>query len=135
MRTWYAEQAAAAPAWWHGHQDPIVGEALRLIHDEPHRSWTISTLARTVGTSRANLARRFTEVVGEPVITYLTIWRLSLAADLITQPGETVTSVAAQVGYASPSALSTAFTRRYGLSPHQHRTAVHAALETEPTAG
>ncbi len=129
IRRWYADQPTVAPAWWHGHHDPVVGEALRLIHDEPHRPWTIATLARTVGTSRANLARRFGGVVGEPVITYLTRWRLSLAADLITQPGQSVTSVADQVGYGSPFALSTAFKRRYGLSPHQHRIAALAALE------
>lgn len=129
IRRWYADRSTVAPAWWRGHHDPIVGEALRLIHDEPHRSWTIATLAREVGTSRANLARRFGEVVGEPVITYLTRWRLSLAADLITQPGATVTGVAGQVGYGSPFALSTAFKRRYGLSPHQHRVAALAAVD------
>jgi AraC-like DNA-binding protein len=53
---------------------------------------------------------------------------LSLAADLITQPGATVTSVAARVGYATPFALSTAFKRRYGLSPHEHRMAVQQSL-------
>jgi AraC-like DNA-binding protein len=130
VRTWYTEYVDAAPTWWHGQHDPIVGEALHLIHHEPARPWTIAALARAVGTSRANLARRFTDLVGEPVITYLTSWRLSLAADLITQPDATVTEVAAQVGYSSPFALSTAFKRRYGLSPHQHRLAALAALSS-----
>ena len=72
LRAWYVEQGRSAPAWWLGHHDPIVGEALRLIHDEPERDWTIVTLAGAIGTSRANLARRFTALVGEPVMTYLT---------------------------------------------------------------
>ena len=127
IRAWCTDLADGAPPWWQGRHDPIVGEVLRLIHDEPNRAWTIASLARTVGTSRANLARRFTEVVGEPVIRYLTDWRLSLAADLVTRPGATVANVAAQVGYSSPFALSTAFKRRYGLSPLQHRIATHGS--------
>jgi len=125
LRAWCTDLADDAPPWWQGRHDPIVGEVLRLIHDEPDHAWTIASLAHTVGASRANLARRFTEVVGEPVIRYLTDWRLSLAADLVTRPGATVANVAAQVGYSSPFALSTAFKRRYGLSPNQHRIAAH----------
>jgi AraC-like DNA-binding protein len=121
LRTWYQEQADNSP-WWDAHHDPLVGAALGLIHDSPEEAWTISTLARTVGTSRANLARRFNDLVGEPPITYLTKWRLSLAADLLCQPASTVTNTARTVGYGSPFAFSTAFKRRYGISPHQHRT-------------
>jgi AraC-like DNA-binding protein len=121
LRAWYVEQGGAAPAWWLGHHDPIVGEALRCIHDEPQRDWTIVALARAVGTSRANLARRFTALVGEPVITYLTRWRLTLAADLLANPDTTVSAVASEVGYASPFGFSTAFKRRYGISPSAHR--------------
>jgi AraC-like DNA-binding protein len=121
LRAWYIEQDRAAPAWWLGHHDPIIGEALRLIHDEPERDWTIVSLARSVGTSRANLARRFTTLVGEPVMTYLTRWRMTLAADLLANPETTVASVASQVGYASPFGFSTAFKRRYGVSPTLHR--------------
>lgn len=121
LRTWYLQNAVAAPAWWRAHGDPIVGHSLRLLHDSPERPWTIAELASTVGVSRANLARRFTELMGEPPISYLTNWRLSLAADLLADPDMTVTSVANQVGYSSPFALSTAYKRRFGQSPHQHR--------------
>ena len=121
LRTWYQQQAESSP-WWDAHHDPIVGDALELIHGSPEQAWTISTMARTIGTSRANLARRFNELVGEPPIAYLTKWRLSLAADLLCQPSSTVTSTARSVGYGSPFAFSTAFKRRYGISPHQHRT-------------
>ncbi|MEP7113406.1 MAG: AraC family transcriptional regulator [Ilumatobacteraceae bacterium] len=120
IRTWYQEQADSS-AWWDAHHDPLVGAALGLMHDSPEESWTISTLARTIGTSRANLARRFNDLVGEPPITYLTNWRLSLAADLLCQPMSTVAATARSVGYGSPFAFSTAFKRRYGISPHQHR--------------
>ena len=121
LRSWYQQQAEPSP-WWDAHHDPIAGAALALIHDSPEQAWTISSLARTIGTSRANLARRFNDLVGEPPITYLTKWRLSLAADVLCQPASTVTNTARSVGYGSPFAFSTAFKRRYGISPHQHRT-------------
>ena len=105
-----------------------MGGALRLIHDEPAGDWTIGSLAREVGTSRANLARRFAAFVGEPVMTYLTRWRMTLAADLLANPDTTVSVVAAQVGYASPFGFSAAFKRRYGVSPTAHRRPQHAHL-------
>lgn len=121
LRAWYVEQGRDAPAWWLGHHDPIVGEALRYIHDEPQNDWTILSLARAVGTSRANLARRFTTLVGEPVMTYLTRWRMTIAVDLLANPDTSIAAVASQVGYASPFGFSAAFKRRYGISPSLHR--------------
>jgi AraC-like DNA-binding protein len=81
----------------------------------------VAALAREIGVSRAGLARRFTELVGEPPMTFLTGWRLALAADLRREPGATIGSVAEQVGYGSAFALSTAFKRVRGVSPQQHR--------------
>jgi AraC-like DNA-binding protein len=133
LRAWYIEQGRAAPAWWLGHHDPIVGEALRHIHDEPQQNWTILSLARAVGTSRANLARRFTALVGEPVMTYLTRWRMTLAADLLADPNTTIAAVASQVGYASPFGFSAAFKRRYGISPTAHRRPPHDPSDAPPS--
>ena len=91
------------------------------MHSDPARAWTVAGLAAETGVSRAALARRFHEVVGEPPMTFLTGWRLALAADLLCEPDATVGSVAEQVGYGSPFALSTAFKRVRGISPQQHR--------------
>jgi AraC-like DNA-binding protein len=76
-----------------------------------------------VGASRAAFARRFQDVVGESPMAFLKHWRMALAADLLCQPGENVTSVSAKVGYATPYAFSAAFKRVRGLSPQQHRSA------------
>ena len=121
LRAWLARPEAQAPGWYRAHGDPVVGPALRLIHQEPAQPWTVESLARATGVSRAALARRFTELVGEPPMTFLASWRLTLAADLLREPGATVGSVARQVGYGSPYALSTAFKRVRGMSPQQHR--------------
>jgi AraC-like DNA-binding protein len=87
----------------------------------------VTTLASELGASRALLARRFTELVGEPPISFLTGWRLAVAADLLREQDSTVASVARQVGYSTPYALSTAFKRAYGVSPKQHRLTAHAS--------
>ncbi|WP_436773245.1 AraC family transcriptional regulator [Yinghuangia sp. YIM S09857] len=121
LRAWFARPEAEAPAWYRANSDPVVGRALRMLHGDPAHQWTVANLARAVGVSRAALARRFAELLGEPPMTYLTTWRLSLAADLLREPEATIGSVAQQVGYGSPFALSTAFKRVRGVSPKEFR--------------
>jgi AraC-like DNA-binding protein len=122
LRIWAARpQAGGEPAWYRAQADPVVGGVLRLMHEHPERPWTLDTLAREAGVSRAALARRFRDLVGETPMAFLTRWRLTLAADLLREPGATVAAVANQVGYGSGYALSTAFRRVRGLTPQQHR--------------
>ncbi|KAA0022050.1 AraC family transcriptional regulator [Antrihabitans cavernicola] len=119
LRTWFARDDS--PAWYHAYSDPVVGKALRLLQNNPQHQWTVANLAGEVGVSRASLARRFTDLVGEPPMAFLTEWRLSLAADLLRESDVTVEAVARQVGYGSAFALSTAFKREHGISPREHR--------------
>ncbi|MGJ7442171.1 AraC family transcriptional regulator [Aquipuribacter sp. MA13-6] len=121
LRAWLARQEPGRGGWWTAQGDPVVGPALRLIHDDPAHPWTIAGLAAEVGISRAALARRFAQLVGEPPMTYLTRWRLALAADRLLEPRSTVEAVAREVGYGSAFALSTAFKRERGVSPRDHR--------------
>ncbi|GAA2665629.1 AraC family transcriptional regulator [Streptomyces aculeolatus] len=123
LRAWFARPEARAPGWYRAQGDPVVGRALKLLHNNPAHPWTVAELAVRAGVSRAALARRFAELVGEPPMTYLTGWRLALAADLLREPDATVGAVARRVGYGSPFALSTAFKRVHGVSPQEHRLA------------
>jgi AraC-like DNA-binding protein len=123
LRAWLSREGAQAPGWYRAHADPVVGHALRLIHGEPAHGWTVASLAHEAGVSRAALARRFNELVGEPPMAYLAGWRIALAADLLLEPGTTIGAVADRVGYGSPYALSTAFKRLRGISPRDHRAA------------
>src|SRR6185312_15344124 len=123
LRAWFARPEAEAPGWYRAHGDPVVGPALRLLQNNPAHPWTVATLAHETGVSRAALARRFNALVGEPPMAFLTEWRLTLAADLLREPGATISAVARQVGYSSPFALSTAFKRVRGVSPKEHRAA------------
>ncbi|UYM06421.1 AraC family transcriptional regulator [Solicola gregarius] len=126
LRAWFARPDAEAPGWYRAHGDPVVGPALQLLHNNPERQWTVESIASAAGVSRAALSRRFTALVGEPPMTFLTNWRLTLAADLLHEPGNTVESVARKVGYGSAFALSTAFKRVYGVSPREHRERAYA---------
>jgi AraC-like DNA-binding protein len=126
LRTWFDQAQGDAPAWYQAQVDPIVGPALRLLHDSPDQPWTVETLAHQVGVARPTLARRFKLVMGEGPMTYLTDWRMALAADLLAEPGATVGSVAHRVGYATPFALSTAFKRATGISPSAYAARVRA---------
>ncbi|GIG66762.1 AraC family transcriptional regulator [Phytomonospora endophytica] len=124
LRAWFGR--ADAPVWYRAWSDPVVGRAMRLMHAEVARPWTVATLAAETGVSRATLARRFTDMAGEPPMSFLADLRLTLAADRLREPDATVGSVAREVGYGSPFALSTAFKRARGVSPREFRQAAMA---------
>ncbi|WP_028924130.1 AraC family transcriptional regulator [Pseudonocardia acaciae] len=121
LRAWFARSGVGAPKWYRAYDDPVVGQALRMLHHNPAHPWTVSEMAAAAGVSRAALARRFTELVGEPPMAFLTGWRLALAADMLTDQDATLEAVARKVGYSSPFALSTAFKRARGISPREYR--------------
>ncbi|GMR02669.1 MAG: AraC family transcriptional regulator [Acidimicrobiia bacterium] len=123
LRSWFARPEGEVPTWYRAYGDPVVGPAMRMLQNNPDKPWTVAGLATEVGVSRATLARRFHELVGEPPMTFLTGWRISLAADLLNEEDTTIAALAARVGYGSPFALSTAFKRVRGISPAQHRAA------------
>lgn len=122
LRAWFTLQDEAAPGWFRARQDPVVGPAVALIHGDSARAWTVADLAAAAGCSRATLARRFADVVGEPPMSYLAGWRIALAADLLRRPELTVEAVARRVGYANPFAFSVAFKRIRGHAPSVYRT-------------
>lgn len=121
LRDWFALPTTATPGWYAAGSDPVVGAALDAIHCSPAQPWTVETLAAHCNVSRATLARRFTTALGQPPMTYLTGWRLCLAADLLERSSVTVDVVARDVGYSSAYALSNAFDREYGMRPTRYR--------------
>jgi AraC-like DNA-binding protein len=128
LKAWFAQHDSSKPAWWRFQGDRIVERALRSMHDDPAHAWTLDKLAADSGASRASLARRFHDLVGEPPMTFLKNWRMAIAADLLCQPDETVGTVADKVGYSTPFAFSAAFKRVRGLSPQEHRASARSAV-------
>jgi AraC-like DNA-binding protein len=107
--------------WLAGARDPIIGQALALLHKEPGVSWTISSLARRVGLSRTRLAERFRHFLGLPPMAYLAQWRLQLGADILKSTEDSIAEVAAAVGYGSEAAFNRAFRRQFDCPPAQFR--------------
>jgi AraC-like DNA-binding protein len=99
----------------------VIARALGLIHERPEEPWTIERLAAEVHLSRATLARRFAECVGEPPLSYLTRWRMDLAAQRLRETDEPVETIAAAVGYTSEYAFNRAFRRHRGQPPGRYR--------------
>ncbi|MFI6478248.1 AraC family transcriptional regulator [Nonomuraea sp. NPDC050663] len=126
LRAWFDRPETESPSWYQAYAHPVAGEALRLFHENPAHGWTLERVAAEIGVSRATLAECFRATVGTPPMTYLTEWRLALAADLLRQSDATLNAVARQVGYGSGFALSSAFKRVYGISPQEHRATAPA---------
>jgi AraC-like DNA-binding protein len=119
LRAWLEDSPDTG--WSLALADPVVARALRAIHDDPARPWTVPELAAVVGHSRATLARRFAALVGQPPMAYLTWWRMTRAARLLRDSDAPLSAIARQVGYESPFAFSHAFKRLFGQSPNQYR--------------
>lgn len=134
LREWFDRPGGDPPAWWAAQRDPVVGDVLRLLHANPAAPWTIVLLANRIGVSRSTLAKRFTDLVGEPPLTYLTRWRMTLAADLLIQKEHaTVAEIARSVGYSDAFGFSAAFKRVRGVRPSEYRR-VATSSETNPHA-
>lgn len=109
------------PGWLNGLSDPYIAQALAAMHDNVDRTWSLASLASTVGLSRAAFSARFTQRVGQTPMRYLLELRMRRAMTLLRDERATVASVAARVGYGSEAALSTAFKRYSGLTPGAYR--------------
>ncbi len=102
-------------------KDRAINKVLQLIHGQVHAPWTLESLAHEVGMSRSVLARRFSELVGTPLIAYLTAWRMQKAYNLLSDQNNSLVSIASQVGYSSVEAFSKAFKRYFGSNPSEVR--------------
>jgi AraC-like DNA-binding protein len=116
-----SQYVASLPAeqrgWLAGLRDPHIGQALALLHARPTEGWTAEALALEVGMSRSVFAERFTALVGQPPMQYLTGWRMHVAAQQLREGRGNVAQVGFAVGYESEAAFSRAFKRQFGASP------------------
>jgi AraC-like DNA-binding protein len=122
IRAWIQHDPAAENGWIGAMRDPQLGAVIAQIHADPGRSWSVGSLAREVGMSRSAFAARFTGVVGEPAMRYVTRWRMYHALDILETGNSTVAAVGRSVGYDSEAAFSRAFTRVIGATPTTARS-------------
>lgn len=111
----------APPGLLRGLADARLAAAMRLMHGEPARAWTVDELARQAALSRSAFFDRFSRAVGLRPMEYLLAWRMALAKDLLRRPGMALAEVAERVGYSSASSFSTAFSRHVGQAPGQYQ--------------
>ncbi len=126
IRAWIVNRDEQPNSWLGALRDPIVARALTAMHSAPAMPWTIDALAREVSLSRATLTRRFTTLVGEAPLSYLTRWRMDLAAAQLRDTNDAVSVIAHRVGYTSEFAFSRAFSRVRGQPPGRYRTEIRA---------
>ena len=120
MRTWL-ETTTQPIGWAQALRDPALSAALRAIQERPADRWTVATLAREASLSRAACARRFTALTGQPPLTYLTWWRMTIASRLLQTTDASMNTIAGRVGYSSEYAFSKAFKRELGVVPVHYR--------------
>lgn len=111
--------------------DSRIGEALNLIHREPQQPWQVESLAGSVGMSRAVFSNRFTRLVGQTVMAYLSSWRMQVAIDLLTSTDMGIAVVAEEVGYSSEAVFRNAFTKNIGIPPGRYRRDGAAGLRKD----
>jgi AraC-like DNA-binding protein len=117
IRAWIETDPRAQAGWLGALRDQQIGRALTLIHRDPARPWTVAALADELAMSRSAFAARFTELVGEPAMQYVTRWRMLMATNALKDERATVAELANRLGYRSEAAFARAFKRVTGVAP------------------
>lgn len=133
IRAWIETDPASQSGWLGALQDKQIGRAIARIHRDPASPWTVASLAAEAAMSRSAFAARFTELVGEPAMQYVSRWRMQLAHLALQEGNEGLAELAVRLGYQSEAAFSRAFKRFLGVSPGSVRRR-RAAAATAPQA-
>ncbi|MEN8179876.1 MAG: AraC family transcriptional regulator [Pseudomonadota bacterium] len=128
IRSWLDSAPDADQGWLAALRDKHVGRALAAIHREPEKAWSVASLAKEVGMSRSGFSARFTHLVGDSAIQYLTKWRMQLARAQLLETSDSLSVIADRLGYQSEVAFSRAFKRIFGEPPGSIRRTVKATL-------
>jgi AraC-like DNA-binding protein len=139
VRAWIESQPQGRGGWLGALRDKQISAALNLMHQRPSAPWTIAKLASEVGMSRSPFATKFTQLVGEPPLAYLTNWRMNLAAGYLRDNQISIREIAERVGYQSQASFTNAFKRHFSLSPREykekHKPTVSPSVTQTPSAG
>lgn len=135
IRAWIETDPAAQTGWLGALRDRQIGRAIALIQREPARAWTVAALADELAMSRSAFAARFTQLVGEPAMQYVTRWRMHLALEALEREGTTIGELANRLGYRSEAAFARAFKRVIGAPPGAVKRAPRATGALPRAAG
>ncbi|HZF39145.1 MAG TPA: AraC family transcriptional regulator [Blastocatellia bacterium] len=121
VRSYAGAASSERPNWFSAAADPQISEAIANIHRAPQSQWTVERLATLSGMSRSAFANRFSELVGEPPLRYLSRWRMHKAIEMLREGRLTTAEIASLVGYESEAAFSKAFKKWNGQGPGAYR--------------
>ena len=121
IRYWLEHDPQARTGWLGALRDDQIGSSIAAIHRDPGGDWTVASLAAVALMSRSAFAARFTELVGESALRYVTRWRMAIAVDRLSEHRTSIAQVAAKLGYESEASFSRAFKRTVGYPPSQAR--------------
>lgn len=121
IRAWIDASPEADQGWLAALRDRQLGRALAAIHRQPEKDWDVTGLAQQAGMSRSGFSARFTSLVGESAMRYLTRWRMQLARAQLQETSDPLMVIADRLGYQSEAAFSRAFKRVFGVSPGRVR--------------
>jgi AraC-like DNA-binding protein len=127
LRRYLDELPPSQTGWLAGLRDEVVGRTLTVLHARPGKAWTLAGIAREVASSRTNLTKRFTGLMGQAPMQYLAQWRMQVAANLLIESTAKVATIGAEVGYDSEAAFSRAFKKATGVAPGAWRAMRRAA--------
>ncbi len=128
IRSWLTRDPAAQTGWLGALQDEAIGRVISAVHRDPAQPWTVGSLAKTAVMSRSAFALRFSELVGETPMRYVTRWRMNVAQAWLREGDLSLSELAGRLGYQSEAAFSRAFKRYTGVSPGAARCGSPAAL-------
>lgn len=121
LRLHMAGGSAGRAGWLFALADERISAAIKCMHNDPARRWTVLSLAQSAGMSRTAFSLKFKEMVGTSPVGYLTRWRMLLAADKMSTSRDSISRISLSLGYESESAFTTAFKRVLGCSPREYR--------------
>src|SRR6185436_9017357 len=128
LRTWVHNGHASG--WLAGLSDARVARALRKIHEQPLRRWSIDALAKIARMSRSSFHERFTALIGLSPLRYHNEWRLTLARDMLAKRSARVGEIGLAIGYESEAAFSRAYKSFFGRSPREDHKLMLAAVDS-----
>lgn len=122
IRAWLDTSPDADSGWLAALRDPHIGRAMAAIHRKPEENWSVGSLAGEAAMSRSAFSAKFTALLGEAPMQYLTWWRMQMARTFILDNGGTLTGIGPRFGYQSDAAFSRTFKKTFGIPPGQVRT-------------
>ncbi len=128
IRNWIESSDSFQSKWIQAIKDEQIGKALNCMHNNPSESWTIESLGKEVGMSRTAFSNKFTEVVGESVLHYLTKWRMNLAAMKVREGASVDLEFVENLGYKSESAFRRTFKKVIGMNISEYKNLKEESL-------